>query len=297
MPKTSILNHYVKIEQNQEHLVTIIINNYNYGSFLKDAIESVIHQTYKNIEIIVVDDGSTDNSAEIVQEYAGENLVIPIIKKNGGQISACNAGYKESHGDIILFLDSDDVLLEDAVETVVKVWNISNACIQTQLLICDTNLYPLGGVRPNEEAIFIPFKEKDMTEISLKNGFYFPALTSGLFLSKSFLQNVMPLPEKHVYIDNILATLAPLFGTVKTLGKVTGKYRIHQNNYSQNKEKNLALICTQMYLLKEQLLNEKIRKFDKKAKILHTYYEYRTILFTSILYPSEFSLLRYHAIR
>jgi glycosyltransferase involved in cell wall biosynthesis len=63
--------------------VSIIINNYNYGSFLKDAIESSLNQTYPDTEVIVVDDGSTDNSRQIISSYEG--LIIPVLKQNGGQ--------------------------------------------------------------------------------------------------------------------------------------------------------------------------------------------------------------------
>ena len=75
-------------------LVSILINNYNYGYFLGAAIESALSQTYQNIEIIVVDDGSTDNSREIIAHYG--NHIIPILKENGGQASAFNAGFAAS---------------------------------------------------------------------------------------------------------------------------------------------------------------------------------------------------------
>ncbi len=62
--------------------VSIIINNYNYGRFLKEAIDSALNQTYSNTEVIVVDDGSTDNSHEIIAEYGKQ--IIPILKENRG---------------------------------------------------------------------------------------------------------------------------------------------------------------------------------------------------------------------
>ena len=71
-------------------LVSIIINNYNYGNFLPIAISSALKQTYSNVEVVVVDDGSTDNSREVVAGY-GDHIV-PILKENGGQASAFNSG-------------------------------------------------------------------------------------------------------------------------------------------------------------------------------------------------------------
>ncbi len=105
----------------KDPLTSIILNNYNYGRFLRDAIDSAVNQTYANIEIIVVDDGSTHNSAEIIADYA--NLVIPVIKENGGQASAFNAGFQVSRGQVVVFLDSDDALLPTAMENAVKLFH------------------------------------------------------------------------------------------------------------------------------------------------------------------------------
>ena len=101
--------------------VSIVINNYNYGRFLADAIDSALTQTHPQLEVIVVDDGSTDNSREVIARYG--DRIRPILKPNGGQASAMNAGVAASTGDIIFFLDSDDMLLPEAAETVVGHWN------------------------------------------------------------------------------------------------------------------------------------------------------------------------------
>jgi glycosyltransferase involved in cell wall biosynthesis len=101
-------------------LVSILINNYNYENFIENAIRSSLNQTYDNIEVIVVDDGSTDASCERIQRY--ENDVIPIYKENGGQASAFNAGFAVSQGEIIVFLDSDDVFLVEKIQTIVEIF-------------------------------------------------------------------------------------------------------------------------------------------------------------------------------
>ena len=87
--------------------VSILINNYNYGRFLAEAIDSALAQTYKNLEVIVVDDGSTDNSREIIASYS--DRIVPVLKENGGQASAFNAGFERARSDWIAFLDSDDI--------------------------------------------------------------------------------------------------------------------------------------------------------------------------------------------
>src|SRR5579862_7959674 len=99
-------------------LASIIINNYNYGRFLPEAIDSALQQTYPHTEVIVVDDGSTDRSREIIAAYG--DRIIPVLKENGGQTSAVNSGFAASHGDVVLFLDADDALEPSAVEQAVR---------------------------------------------------------------------------------------------------------------------------------------------------------------------------------
>src|SRR5512140_2792158 len=101
---------------NSDPLVSIIITNYNYGRFLASAIESALRQRYPAIEVIVVDDGSTDNSREVMGCY--EKRIVPVFKQNGGQASSMNAGFSQSHGEIVIFLDADDMLLPGTVERV-----------------------------------------------------------------------------------------------------------------------------------------------------------------------------------
>jgi len=106
---------------NATPLVSILINNYNYAPFLTQAVDSALRQTYENIEVIVVDDGSTDNSWQVIKSYG--DRIVPIAKKNGGQASAFNAGFEKSQGDIVCFLDSDDVFLPDKLQKLVDIFD------------------------------------------------------------------------------------------------------------------------------------------------------------------------------
>jgi glycosyltransferase involved in cell wall biosynthesis len=89
-------------------MASVIISSFNYGTFLREAIESALNQTYTHTQVIVVDDGSTDDSPEIIASYGQQ--ITSILKPNGGQASVLNAGFAVSSGDIIVFLDSDDAL-------------------------------------------------------------------------------------------------------------------------------------------------------------------------------------------
>lgn len=102
-------------------MISVIIPVYNVESFLAECIDSIILQTYSNIEIILVDDGSTDNSGYICDEYAQKDDRIKTLhKKNGGLSSARNFGIDNCNGDYVMFLDSDDFVKKDYCETFIK---------------------------------------------------------------------------------------------------------------------------------------------------------------------------------
>ncbi len=86
--------------------ISVLINNYNYARFLPACIDSVLAQDYADFEIIVVDDGSTDDSRDIIASYG--TRIVPVLKENGGQASSFNAGFAASSGQILCLLDADD---------------------------------------------------------------------------------------------------------------------------------------------------------------------------------------------
>lgn len=114
------------------HLVSVIIPTYNRARYLQEAIQSVICQTYRPIECIVVDDGSTDNTKEVVEKFIAENhkdfVVNYIFQENLGSQVARNTGTKASTGQFIQYLDSDDLLYPDKVKTQVQFLNDNKDC-------------------------------------------------------------------------------------------------------------------------------------------------------------------------
>src|SRR5262249_29495742 len=90
-------------------LASVIINNYNYGRFLKASIDSALAQRYPCTDVIVVDDGSTDYSRRIIASYGDK--IVSLLKSNQGQASAFNVGFGVSRGEVVCFLDADDSLL------------------------------------------------------------------------------------------------------------------------------------------------------------------------------------------
>lgn len=113
---------------NSDPLVTIIVPAFNTGCYIGEMLECCIKQTYTNLEIIVIDDGSEDDTAEIAQQYANCDKRIRVIRQsNSGVSSARNRGLAEHIGDKVLFLDSDDTFELDLIEKCINIISISHA--------------------------------------------------------------------------------------------------------------------------------------------------------------------------
>ena len=109
---------------NNTPLISVIVPVYNVEKYLRKCVDSIVNQTYKNLEIILVDDGSPDNCGKICDEFAEmDNRVMVIHKENGGLSSARNAGLDIATGEYITFVDSDDYIENDTYEKVVVAIN------------------------------------------------------------------------------------------------------------------------------------------------------------------------------
>lgn len=102
-------------------LITIVTPSYNQGQFIEETILSVLNQTYKNIEYIVVDGGSTDNTMEVVNKYR-DRIDIIINEKDKGQTDAINKGFRLAKGELVGWINSDDILYPDCVLKIVELY-------------------------------------------------------------------------------------------------------------------------------------------------------------------------------
>ncbi|MEO5903477.1 MAG: glycosyltransferase [Gemmatimonadaceae bacterium] len=215
--------------------MSVIVNNYNYGRFLRDAVESALAQSYPLVQLIVVDDGSTDNSRDIIASYG--DSVVAVLKDNAGQASAFNAGFAASRGSVVLFLDADDVLAPDVVERAVDTFSAEVVKVHWPLLEVDGRGMLTGKMHPRAAL-----GEGDMRATSIEAG---PMTensppTSGNAWSREFLERVFPIPEEEFRInaDGYLLSLAWIYGKVAIASDATGFYRVHgQNHFASKTEK------------------------------------------------------------
>jgi glycosyltransferase involved in cell wall biosynthesis len=211
-------------------LVSIVINNYNYGRFLRECIDSALSQTHRNTEVIVVDDGSPDDSRDIITRCG--DRVIPVLKANGGQASAFNAGFAASRGEVILFLDADDLLLPTAAERALLHLRESDAVkVHWQLQVIDEQGHASGALMPG-----VSLCQGDVAELALRKGpissVHSP--TTGNAWARWFLEEAMPVQEcgdKHG-ADAYLFTVAEIAGPIMREDQPLGCYRVHPTAFS-----------------------------------------------------------------
>jgi len=208
-------------------LVSVIVNSYNYVRYVGTSIESALGQDYERIEVIVVDDGSTDGSADVVA--ACGDRARTILKRNGGQASALNAGFSVSNGDIVIFVDCDDLLYPHAVSSVVAAWTPECAKVQYRLAIVDADGRLTGGSFPAAQVVL---PSGDLVPMIAAVGGYPCPVTSGNAYARQVLEELMPIPEDEFRLsaDGYLNPLAPFYGTVISLQDELGAYRLHGSN-------------------------------------------------------------------
>ncbi len=228
-------------------LVSVIIPTFNAGEYILDALNSVFNQTYKNLEVIVVDNGSTDNT---------KKLLSGMIKKRGikyffypdkkGAAFARNFGISHANGEFVAFLDADDIWLKDKIGKQLKLFDTKTGLIYTYLeRFGDTESYKNSGIYN------FPFKKnKDVRRELLKGDFI---TLSSVIMRRSVL-------DKVGYFDYIY-NAAGLFSSVedydlwlritknyeiKCLSEVLTKYRIHKKQ-SSNNVRNFCIARCMLY--------------------------------------------------
>lgn len=241
----------------EKPLVSILINNYNYGHFLSDAVDSALNQSYSNIEIIVVDDGSTDDSREVIATYR-QNIKF-VLKENGGQASALNRGFAESSGEILCFLDADDIFELKKVEIAVdrfKSYSEANWLFHSLLFFDELNSSIDSEPSVDLSGVYDlrPHIKKGKLDGVLP--FNLSIATSGMCFKRSFLGSILPMPEAiKITSDDYLKYIS----LGKSLGIIELRnlslQRIHSDNaYTKRTDRKSIKTKTQIltaYYIKE----------------------------------------------
>ncbi len=285
------------MQNNNRPLVSVIVPCYKVEKYLPNCIESVINQTYDNLELILVDDGSPDNCGEICDGYAAKDSRIKVVhKQNGGLSSARNAGMKVMTGDFVTFLDSDDFLHEEALHILVEhAMSYGAQIVQCDFIRGSETAFPHWDGSEKEEVfdnhtVFTKFAAK--------------IIVCGKLYKRELLDDIM-MPEGIINEDDwttwkiyykakqIIVTNRPLYYYTRNPQSIIscakkkldttyyGAYDERINFFAQKGEKNLEDIsrlqfCKSLLLSysNEQLMDgqrKEIRKrFKDNWKILRT---------------------------
>lgn len=203
-------------------LVSILINNFNYGRYVVQAARSALEQSYRDVEVIVIDDGSTDDSLARLAELTDPRLTV-ISQPNQGQASACNHGWRRASGQWVLFLDADDLIDPDTIERAIACWRPGMVKVQFALRVIDAAGAPTGALHPPE------LQDHGCVDSVLRYGLYASPPGSGNFFSREFVDAVMPIGPEPIFrsgADSWCILMAPFFGQIYSLESAGGGYRV-----------------------------------------------------------------------
>ena len=243
-------------------LVSIIIPVYNTEKYLDDCLSSAVEQSYSNLDIIIVNDGSTDNSMGICKKYAkNDDRISLFTKKNGGLSDARNFGIKHARGDLIFFLDSDDFIQANTIEVLVNILKNDNKSIA----ICDFEKFHENSHYSNISSID-NYNKHDffISMLEFKNSSY----SCGVMIPKAFLDEKFFIKNRY-YED--LSSMYRIYSKCKKIYKVNSKlykYRMNPNSiiHTYNQQKIKDYITSS-----EAMTNFLIEEYDINIKKINAY--------------------------
>jgi hypothetical protein len=212
-------------------VVDIVINNHNYGAFLEDAIESACDQTHECVNVVAVDDGSTDDSGRILARH-GDRIGV-VMRERGGQAAAINAGMERCEGDVVIFLDADDVLRPEAAARVAAAFAADEGVskVQFRMETIGADGQPTGEVKP---AAHLPMPNGDLraAELAYPYDLVWMATSANAFRADA-VRRILPIPVEEYPVtgaDWYLVHLTALLGRVVSLDEICAGYRVHGAN-------------------------------------------------------------------
>ncbi|MBX4925385.1 glycosyltransferase family 2 protein [Rhizobium binae] len=212
--------------------LSVLINNYNYARFVGRAIDSVLSQDARNVEIIVVDDGSTDQSRSVLQAY--DSRVKVILQENAGQAAAINTAVGSSMGEILCFLDADDWWAPGKLSATAAAFRAN-----PQASLVYHRLQPtLVDGTPKSKPIPRTLCSGSLSSLLARSAGWWPfPMTSAVAVRRSAWDAAGSIPhEFRISADAWLVGIYPFLGDVIAMPDSLGFYRIHNNNWYRSTE-------------------------------------------------------------
>ena len=227
--------------------LAVVITSYNYEKYIANTIDSVLNQRNDRVELIVVDDGSRDNSWEIIKSY---NLEKAFLLENRGQAKACLYAIEKSKASFFLFLDSDDALMPGSLSEILNRLDSKVAKLQFSLTPIDATGAVIGPPTP---TLANYRRRQELINEIISTGTYTSSPTSGNVFCRE-LCKIAEEVDYEISIDGVTLIAAPLYGDVVSISKPLGYYRIHgQNNSGHGTKLNIRSIENDIKRFKDRL--------------------------------------------
>jgi hypothetical protein len=205
--------------------LSVVMTNFNYARFVGPAIESALAIEYPDVQVIVVDDGSSDGSQEVIARY--QPRITALFQDNRGQIAATNRAFELVTGDVVVFLDGDDTLDPAMGREIAAAWGPAVSKVQFQMKIIDGDGRPTGAVFPLYPGVPTPAQIRTWAS---RAAAYPTPPGSGNAYSRWFLQRLFPLAGTETAPDSYCLAAAPHLGDVVTVARPLASYRVHGRN-------------------------------------------------------------------
>jgi glycosyltransferase involved in cell wall biosynthesis len=225
-----------------EPLVSVLFSNHNYASFLDTAIHSVIAQTYRRFEMIAVDDGSTDGSAEIIRSWGNRDpRVRPLIRPNrGGQATSINEAAERSTGQVVCLLDSDDVFLPTKLEALVTAFRREPVGFVHHVM---RKIEPDGSTGPQMPRFGRLDRGNVASRAWRQGGRWRRAVSSGIAFRREIIDATLPIPEYPASsADGYPCMIAPFIARIGAIDTTLSLYRIHGRNLAGRSDLDAARV-------------------------------------------------------
>ena len=206
-------------------MVSVVIINHNYGRYLGEAIDSVLNQTYREFEIIIVDGASEDESRKVIMSYVYcyPQIITAVFKPASGQAAAFNVGFKLAKGDIIALLDADDYYYPDKLKVIVKQHETYDFVGHGRKVISNKN---------ELTEVFAMMDDYEKRPYLLKQYGYvytYNLITSCISMTRKLAEKILPMPEENyiTYADCYVKVMAQYYSNIRYIKEALTYYRIH----------------------------------------------------------------------
>lgn len=213
------------IEPREDALVSIVMTSYNYGRFVHQAVKSVLDQTYRHFELLIVDDGSSDDSLDVLRSFDDPRVVL-MSQANSGQAASWNRAYQHSNGELILFLDSDDFWRPSKIERMVEM----HRAMRGRYSVMQHNLTVVGTGSEHSYRRILPAGDC-FAEMKATGRLSYFVTSSGLGVPRWIAEKVFPIPEQlRISPDAFLTRSAFVYAPVMAIPEELGCLRLHGAN-------------------------------------------------------------------